>query len=179
MTRARSYKRDTRGRFARTNSKAPKRIANRVGGVTYETKKKVYPLTITTSGTGSIRIYPKPMRVLETKAYKGKALLGQTNTRVRRKSATVEQIHVDQAHRGKGIAKEMLRHQEKALRGKPLGSSSYRSADGERLARKMQGDKVSRRVTNANTASITKNIEDSWADQKQWHVEDRAKRRRK
>lgn len=135
-------------------------------GITISTKTRVVPLTVKTTKKGNLAVYPLPMRVVETNAHVRGKLIGQTNTRLTRKGAVVEQVHVTQNHQRKGIAKAMVAQQQRHLGNVPIRASSYQSDAGARLAKSLQrsqGVSGSKRVTNQHTAAISQNITDSFA----------------
>lgn len=162
------HPRDHRGRFTKRGG-ASKSAGHR--GISFETKRHTYPLTVKTNEKGNVTIRPYPMRTIETNAHVRGKLIGQTNTRITRKGAVVEQVHVTKRHQGKGIAKAMLADQQKHLGRIPMTVSSYRSDEGERLAKSLQGNARTKRVVNANTPNISRNITEGFASEQAYFAQ--------
>lgn len=80
-------------------------------------------------------IAPKPQRQLEVNAFQGNKLVGFADARYSRSRGIVlENIYIDAPYRGRGISGNLIKGADVKYNGAKLTASTYRTAQGQRLA---------------------------------------------
>lgn len=156
----RTQARDSKGRFASGTSRRKvsrkkatrKKVARRQaprqkwgaktqfssGGITYQTHRRTTILASGTTVKGNMFIAPIPQKQLEVNAFQGKKLIGYADARYSRKRGiVVENIFVDSPYRGRGVSDGLLKGADVKFRGSKITASTYRTAQGQRLAQRM------------------------------------------
>ena len=170
----RTYKRDARGRFAKTGSSRrkasrPKGVTrSRSGGTTYETKK-------TRGLFGGVTV--------ETKAYRGAEYRGSVVGYHNKKkgTATIDFLYVAKDHRGTGVSKAMVSRQVYHARrsGLSVVAAAERSDGGQKFVERNMtaGVKIPARAS-GSSSEITALMEGIGRSQAKRHEKSYRKRRR-
>lgn len=110
-------------------------------GVTISTRNNVTPFTVNLNDRGRFSVSHRPMVTTTSYAYRegdfSDTLLGYRTVSVKGNTAKFDNIYVDKAGRGQGLSKEMTNAARKAVAGKKVRVSAFRSDQGDALSKKL------------------------------------------
>lgn len=145
-------------------------------GVKISTSNSVSPLTIMLSDRGNLKFSHRPMVNTTSYAYRSgqfeDTLLGYRTVTTRGNTAKFDNIYVHKDGRGQGLAKEMTDASRKAVAGKKVRVSGFRSDAGDALSKKLfEPHEIPKRYkpNSKKVKNITSNMNRTWkTTEHQW-----------
>lgn len=148
-------------------------------GVTISTRNEVSPISINLNDRGRFRVSHRPMVTTTSYAYRegdiSDTLLGYRTVSVKGNTAKFDNIYVDKAGRGQGLSKEMTDAARKAVAGKKVRVSAFRSDQGDALSKKLfSPEEIPKRYNpkSKRVKKITTNMDRSFkTTRRHWEIE--------